>query len=45
MRQERLAENAAARRMVKEAFGDRDESRRPSLPSRILARLRARNRD
>lgn len=44
-RQERIREAAAAREAVKRARLDDDgDPARPSLPSRILARLRSRGR-
>jgi hypothetical protein len=39
-RQDRIAANAAARRMVKEGLRDDDDSTRPSGLKAILARLR-----
>jgi hypothetical protein len=45
-RQERIREIVAARELVKQARLDDDwDPPRPSLPSRILARLRGRSQD
>jgi hypothetical protein len=41
-RQERIAANAAARRMIKEPLRDHDDSTRPSGLKRILAHFRKR---